>query len=82
MLYEAMRDNFATLLAETGEVGRGPPRYVERDFAKYLECGVLAHGFTWVRSESWKANRRQADLDEIARMSDRLLRAMARKFRS
>jgi hypothetical protein len=44
VLYEAVRDNLATLLAEASEVGRGLPRYVDRDFAKYLECGVLAHG--------------------------------------
>ncbi|MFY0527668.1 transposase zinc-binding domain-containing protein [Archangium gephyra] len=39
-----------------GEVwlGRGLPRYVERDFARYLECGVLAHGFARVRCESCK----------------------------
>jgi hypothetical protein len=29
-------------------------RYVERDFARYLECGVLAHGFARVRCESCK----------------------------
>ena len=36
------------------QLGRGLPRYVERDFAKYLECGVLAHGFARVRCESCK----------------------------
>ena len=46
VLYEAVRDNLTTLLAEANEVGRGLPRYVERDFARYLECGVLAHGVT------------------------------------
>ncbi|QRK11019.1 transposase zinc-binding domain-containing protein [Archangium violaceum] len=35
-------------------MGRGLPRYVERDFARYLECGVLAHGFARVRCESCK----------------------------
>ncbi|QRK07344.1 transposase [Archangium violaceum] len=54
VLYEAVRDNLATLLAEASEVGRGMPRYVERDFARYLECGVLAHGFARVRCESCK----------------------------
>lgn len=48
VLYVAVRDNLATLLAEAGELGRGLPRYVERNFAKYLECGVLAHGFARV----------------------------------
>ena len=54
VLYEAVRENLATLLAEASEVGRGLPRYVERDFAKYLDCGVLAHGFARVRCESCK----------------------------
>ena len=54
VLYAAVRDNLATLLAEASEVGRGLPRYVERNLAKYLECGVLAHGFARVRCESCK----------------------------
>ncbi|WP_224249969.1 transposase [Hyalangium gracile] len=54
MLYEAVRDHLATLLAEASEMGRGLPRYVERDFAKYLECGVLAHGFARVQCENCK----------------------------
>jgi hypothetical protein len=53
-LYAAVRDNLATLLAEASELGRGLPRYVERDFARYLECGVLTHGFARVRCESCK----------------------------
>jgi hypothetical protein len=53
-LYAAVRDNLATLLAEASELGRGLPWYVERDFAQYLECGVLAHGFARVRCESCK----------------------------
>jgi hypothetical protein len=54
VLYEAVRENLATLLAEASDVGRGLPRYVERDFARYLECGVLVHGFARVRCESCK----------------------------
>lgn len=54
VLYAAVRDNLATLLAEASELGRGLPRYVARDFARYLECGVLAHGFARVRCESCK----------------------------
>ena len=37
VLYAAVRDNLATLLSEASELGRGLPRYVERDFARYLE---------------------------------------------
>ena len=34
-------------------LGRGQ-KYVERDFTRYLECGVLAHGFARVLCESCK----------------------------
>lgn len=33
VLYEAVRDNLAALLAEASEVGRGLPWYMERDQA-------------------------------------------------
>jgi hypothetical protein len=45
VLYEVVRDNLATLLAEASEVRRDLPWYVERDFAKYLRLpqgGVAA----------------------------------------
>jgi hypothetical protein len=54
VLYEAVRQNLATFLEEANQQGRGLPRYVERDFTRYLECGVLAHGFARVRCESCK----------------------------
>jgi hypothetical protein len=39
VLYEAVRDHLATLLAEASEVWRGLPRYVEQDFVRYsAEC--------------------------------------------
>ena len=54
LLHEAVRENLATLVAEAAEMSRGLPRYVERDLAKYLECGVLAHGFARVRCDGCK----------------------------
>ena len=29
----------------SGEDGEAPPAHVERTFRRYLECGILAHGF-------------------------------------
>ena len=40
-----MRENLATFLLECADNG-GLPRFVARDFQRYLECGVLAHGFS------------------------------------
>ena len=51
MLHQAVRESLATFLAESAEVG-GQPRYLERDFIGYLECGVLARGFSRVRCQS------------------------------
>lgn len=39
VLYEAVRENLATLLSEASDVGRGLSRYVERDFARYPAQG-------------------------------------------
>jgi len=42
----ASRDLLALALALADDpTGPGLPGYVERDFRKYLECGILAHGF-------------------------------------
>ncbi|MFY0566505.1 hypothetical protein ACN28E_22085 [Archangium lansingense] len=45
VLYEAVKGNLATLLEEAREVGRGLPRYVERDFARYRVCLLEMKGF-------------------------------------
>ncbi len=55
-----MQENLATLREGAAEMGRGLPRYVERDFLKYLECGVLAHGFARVRCEGCEDELRVA----------------------
>jgi hypothetical protein len=54
VLYEAVRDHLATLLADASEVGRGLTRYVERGFARYLECGVLAKKPRPLSSTRWE----------------------------
>ncbi len=48
LLYRSVQENLATFREEAAEVGRGLPRHVVRDFTRYLECGVLAHGFARV----------------------------------
>ena len=44
LLHQVVRGHLSSFLAEAAERG-GLPRFVERDFARYLACGVLAHGF-------------------------------------
>ena len=52
MLHELVARHAQTMLAELRDAdpeGAGLPRYVERELAAYLKCGILAHGFSRVR---------------------------------
>ena len=54
LLYRTVQTHFATWLAlrrdgfDDGD-GDAVPGYVEREFRRYLECGILAHGFARAR---------------------------------
>jgi hypothetical protein len=44
--YRTVQAHFATWLElSSGPAGESPPAYVERSFRRYLDCGILAHGF-------------------------------------
>ena len=47
VLHQVVRENLSSFLLECA-TGGGLPRFVERDFNNYLECGILAHGFSRV----------------------------------
>jgi hypothetical protein len=49
-LYRTVQGHLETYLAlaQDGQ-GEGVPAYVEREFRRYLECGILAHGFARAR---------------------------------
>ena len=58
--YQVVQQNLETWLARrrAGGLDAGAewvvdpvPAYVERDLRKYLECGILAHGFARARCE-------------------------------
>ena len=50
LLYRTVQTHFATWLALAGEGDADPvPSHVEREFRRYLECGILAHGFARAR---------------------------------
>ena len=52
LLYRTVQAHFETWLAlRRGELDDGEPvpGYVEREFRRYLECGILAHGFARAR---------------------------------
>jgi hypothetical protein len=51
-LYRAVQAHLETYLAlarDGHDDGGGVPRHVEGAFRRYLECGILAHGFARAR---------------------------------
>jgi hypothetical protein len=51
-LYQVVQQHLETYLALAGEDdwdGQRMPAYVEREFRRYLECGILAYGFARAR---------------------------------
>ena len=54
VLYQVVKDHLRTFLAEArerSEHGFGLPGFVERELERYLECGLLCHGFARVRCD-------------------------------
>jgi len=53
-LYGVVRDHLPAVLErarQQSEHGFGYPRFVEREFEKFLACGLLCHGFVRVRCD-------------------------------
>jgi cell division septation protein DedD len=57
VLYEVVRDQLETFLARAREADRVVPRFVERELRRYLECGILAHGFLRVYCDACRHDR-------------------------
>lgn len=52
VLYRTVQSHLATWLElAQDESGRSTPAHVEREFRRYLECGILAHGFARARCD-------------------------------
>jgi hypothetical protein len=45
VLYQAIADNLETFLERLRAEGHELPKYVVEEFYRYLDCGILAHGF-------------------------------------
>jgi hypothetical protein len=57
--YQIVQHHLETWLSTTREAhpdDNPVPYYVERDLRKFLECGILAHGFARVRCETCGEN--------------------------
>jgi hypothetical protein len=45
LLYQVVTEHLETFLDRSAECDRSVPRFVEREFRRFLDCGILAHGF-------------------------------------
>ncbi len=45
LLHQVIRDHLETFLARARQLDHSVPRFVEREFRAYLDCGILARGF-------------------------------------
>jgi hypothetical protein len=55
VLHALVRDNLETFLAESqarSSDGTGWPSFIESEFRRYLDCGILANGFARVHCDS------------------------------
>lgn len=52
VLYEVIRRHYNTFKASIDVADRSLPSFVEREFAKYLSCGILARGFVRMQCKS------------------------------
>lgn len=51
VLYDVVRDRLESFLDTAQRRERKVPRFVEREFRSYLQCGILAYGFVRVRCD-------------------------------
>jgi hypothetical protein len=56
-LYRVVADELETFLMRARERDRTVPRFVEREFRTFLDCGILAHGFLRVRCDECRCER-------------------------
>lgn len=57
LLYQLVERHYPAFCAEVGAHGRTLPAYVHEEFAAYLKCGRLEHGFLRVRCTACQAER-------------------------
>lgn len=57
LLYQLVARHYPAFVAALAERGRQLPGYVQEEFAAYLKCGRLEHGFLRVRCTACQAER-------------------------
>ncbi len=49
MLYRVLQEHLETFIARSEASGRELPSFVKAELRGYLECGIMAYGFTRYR---------------------------------
>ena len=57
LLHQTVREHLETFLSRARQLDHPVPRFVEREFRAYLECGVLAHGFLRLHCDACGCDR-------------------------
>ena len=57
LLYQLVERHYPEFVAAREAAGRALPKYVQEEFAAYLKCGRLEHGFLRVRCEDCHAEK-------------------------
>jgi len=57
LLHQTVREQLETFLSRARQLDHPVPRFVEREFRAYLECGVLAHGFLRLHCDACGCDR-------------------------
>lgn len=57
LLYRMVGERYPAFVAALGARGRTLPGYVQEEFAAYLKCGRLEHGFLRVRCTACHTER-------------------------
>ena len=52
VLYDTIRTHYLSFLAELDAADRTLPMFIEREFHKFLSCGILAHGFVRLQCDA------------------------------
>ena len=58
VLYRVVAEELETFLARQQERDHPVPRFVEREFRSFLDCGVLVRGFLRLRCQSCGQDRK------------------------
>ncbi len=81
LLYQLVESHYPEFIKQLSDQGKSLPRHVEKEFAEFLKCGGLEHGFllviwfvTTANMRSWSRSVAKAGVFADTHQSDKLER--------